>query len=98
MSPFATLLWPPPFRAHNLLSYPPDPDYRTHGTTRDKAPPKGRPFSPPPLKVHEWDVAVTQGVLYAPPRLCTNGALPYSPFAERGKVHDPPRPRPLIAH
>jgi hypothetical protein len=73
---------------------PPGPDYRTHRTTRDKAPPKGRPFSPPPLEVHEWDAAVMQGVLYAPPRLRTNGALPYSPFAECGKVRDPPPPPP----
>jgi hypothetical protein len=92
LSHISTLLWPPPF---NLLSYPPDPDYRTHRTTRDKAPPKGRPFSPPPLEVHEWGAAVTQGALYAPPRLRMNGALPFAPFAEHGKVRDPPRP--LIA-
>jgi hypothetical protein len=33
---------------------PPDPDdYRTRRTPRDKPPPKGRPFSPPPPLSHE---------------------------------------------
>jgi hypothetical protein len=63
----ATLLWPPPFRAPNLLSYPPDPDYRTHRTTRDKAPPKGRHFLPPPLEVLKWGMAVTQGLVRPTP-------------------------------
>jgi hypothetical protein len=68
-----------------LLSYPTDPDYKTH----DKAPPKGRrPFLPLPLEVHEWVTAVTQGGLYAP---CTGPSL-LPPLRSAGRYVTPPPP------
>jgi hypothetical protein len=62
----ATFLWPP-FRAHNLFSYPPDPDsdYRTHGTTI--ASPWEALFCPCPLRVHEWGAGVAGRLVRLPP-------------------------------
>jgi hypothetical protein len=56
--------------------------------------PRGGPFRPCPSRCTNGTRQSRRGSCTPHPVYARTGALPYSPFAEHGKVHDPPPPLP----